>query len=351
MSYVEYSFSQICNFCEFYNNASALKTSDGQTAAVRTALQNLKNWAQSNFSQYDNVPLKVEISKGSGYFPKVPWLAILPPEQKVSDGVYFVLCFGREGAGGVAGCASSVTNRTGLEVVQRSLNKPLVINVNGDRPTTLYNDAFYNPLEITPVDFNEEVLKAHIRASLDQALSYIRTLQNFSPMRQHVTCNETENWGQNIFDTCLFSTEDSDTLKEGLNPENVADQREKIWRSITLRQGQPKFRKELLEAYEYKCAITGTDVQQVLEAAHIFPYRGKQTNQVSNGLLLRADIHILYDYNLLYIEPETLTVLLAPTLENTDYMQFANRRIRTPRQESKWPDKEALNWRRLLANF
>ena len=50
--------------------------------------------------------------------------------------------------------------------------------------------------------------------------------------------------------------------------------------------------------YEGKCAVTGCDVPDVLQAAHIFPYMGPETNHPSNGLL-RADIHTLFDLGLI----------------------------------------------------
>ncbi|WP_336979879.1 HNH endonuclease signature motif containing protein [Altererythrobacter fulvus] len=57
-------------------------------------------------------------------------------------------------------------------------------------------------------------------------------------------------------------------------------------------------------AYEGRCAISGCDVREVLEAAHIMPYLGEETNDVRNGLLLRADLHTLFDLGLLKIGPD-----------------------------------------------
>jgi len=50
----------------------------------------------------------------------------------------------------------------------------------------------------------------------------------------------------------------------------------------------------------------------VLEAAHIKPYRGKTDSHLENGLLLRADLHTLFDLNLIGVEPDTLTVRVHP---------------------------------------
>lgn len=65
--------------------------------------------------------------------------------------------------------------------------------------------------------------------------------------------------------------------------------------SILVRRGQPQFRRDLLAAYEGKCALSGCDVVEALEAAHIVPYSAGGRDDVTNGLLLRADLHTLMD--------------------------------------------------------
>ncbi len=63
--------------------------------------------------------------------------------------------------------------------------------------------------------------------------------------------------------------------------------------AIQSRRGQPEFRQRLLAAYEGRCAITGCNVAEALEAAHIVPYAADGTYATSNSLLMRADIHTL----------------------------------------------------------
>ena len=75
------------------------------------------------------------------------------------------------------------------------------------------------------------------------------------------------------------------------------------------------------------CAVTGCTVTRVLEAAHLRPYRGKHTNHVTNGLLLRADIHTLLDYELLAPEPETRAVVISKLLVSTQYEELSGRKI------------------------
>lgn len=66
------------------------------------------------------------------------------------------------------------------------------------------------------------------------------------------------------------------------------------------REGQQEFRKAIIAAYG-QCAVTGCRVEEALEAAHIIPYVDARSNLVTNGLCLRADIHRLYDRNLIQI--------------------------------------------------
>lgn len=103
------------------------------------------------------------------------------------------------------------------------------------------------------------------------------------------------------------------------DPKNIKDAREKIYTSIAVRRGQRKFRKLLLDAYERKCAITGCTIEEILEAAHIIPYKGSHTNKLANGILLRADLHTLFDLGLITVDTNTMTVNISSKLVNTEY--------------------------------
>jgi len=112
----------------------------------------------------------------------------------------------------------------------------------------------------------------------------------------------------------------------------TGDQREIVERRICARRGQPGFRNKLRKWYADQCMVTGCAVLDLLEAAHIKPYRGENDNHPENGLLLRADIHTLFDLNLLGIEPEKLRIEVAPELANDNvYGKLAGNRLRCPR--------------------
>jgi len=101
---------------------------------------------------------------------------------------------------------------------------------------------------------------------------------------------------------------------------------EKTLREIKTRRGQPEFRKSLLLAFEGKCCVTGCNVESVLEAAHIIPHSEKSNYSVLNGLLLRADIHTLYDLNLIGID-ENGKVFVSETLRESEYSQYQGKII------------------------
>ncbi|WP_433546554.1 HNH endonuclease [Streptomyces sp. CA-294286] len=83
--------------------------------------------------------------------------------------------------------------------------------------------------------------------------------------------------------------------------------------TIAARRGQDVFRKALVARYGMICAATGPAPAEVLEAAHIRPFATTERHRVEEGLLLRADIHRLFDSGLLAISSD-LRVHVAPSL-------------------------------------
>lgn len=142
-------------------------------------------------------------------------------------------------------------------------------------------------------------------------------------------------------ETALRQAEEAAENAQQFDPQNGEDARTKTLRALVDRRGQPKFRKELLAAYEDKCAITGCDSKEALEAAHIRSYNGDETNHVTNGLLLRADIHTLFDLHLIEIDDQ-YKVRLSPELESSVYAKWSRKRLRLPQRESEWPSRPAL---------
>lgn len=139
----------------------------------------------------------------------------------------------------------------------------------------------------------------------------------------------------------------TDIIAEVLDtvPESLTDARKRINTAIVARQGSGPFRKKALRAFGGRCVITGFDVSEALEAAHIVPYLGPDTDKLSNTLLLRADLHTLFDRHLLAVDPYTLTVRLAPELLVSRYRDLEGAKVRLPTDDPR-PWTAALLQRR-----
>lgn len=118
------------------------------------------------------------------------------------------------------------------------------------------------------------------------------------------------------------------------------DLRKFSYRAIAQRQGQPAFRNALLKAYEGRCAVTGTQVESVLEAAHLASYKGTHSNRVYNGLLLRADIHTLLDLHRVTVTPDF--VIRVDSALGEPYRSLDGTTIAFPEDDALRPDAQLL---------
>jgi hypothetical protein len=128
---------------------------------------------------------------------------------------------------------------------------------------------------------------------------------------------------------------------------SVTDSRTKHFEAIIRRRGHPRFRMALLRAYERRCAISKCGVRQVLEAALIRPYRGVATYNVSNGLLLRSDLHTLFDLGQISVDSSDMSVVISKKLENSSYKLLAGRKLFVPHRKEYRPSAEALDAHRM----
>lgn len=128
------------------------------------------------------------------------------------------------------------------------------------------------------------------------------------------------------------------------SPSNVEDQRRRAVASIVRRRGQPAFRKALLAAYDFRCAVTGCGLVEILEAAHVYPYKNEATNSVTNGLLLRADVHTLFDLCLIAVDPGSLRVLTAPLLRDSEYAALTGSQLATTVRGEQTVSRDSLEW-------
>lgn len=139
--------------------------------------------------------------------------------------------------------------------------------------------------------------------------------------------------------------------EEAFEPYNIIDARERIVAQIVRRRGQPQFRRALIEAYRGRCVISGCETEEALEAAHIVPYRGPETNAVTNGLLLRADLHTLFDLGLITVDAATMTVIIDQRLRTGEYGRYMGTRITPPARPETAPSIEALEAHRRFSSM
>ena len=152
--------------------------------------------------------------------------------------------------------------------------------------------------------------------------------------------------------TELLAAQQDDAVDSGFfSPEDLPDARERVAAAIVRRRGQPEFRQKLLKAYDGRCAVTGYDVQEVLEACHIVPYRGPSTNHPGNGILLRADLHTLFDLGLIAFDSVTGAVIVSDQLEGTDYGSLSGAKLAVPAEPALRPSPEALEHHRASAGL
>ena len=93
------------------------------------------------------------------------------------------------------------------------------------------------------------------------------------------------------------------------------------------RKGQARFRREVLSAYQNLCAISSTGLKEVLEAAHIQQYISEESNNIQNGICLRADLHKMLDNGLLSINSE-YEVKISSLVKDELYLSLNDRKIR-----------------------
>lgn len=118
------------------------------------------------------------------------------------------------------------------------------------------------------------------------------------------------------------------------------------------RLGQHAFQGVVLEAYRKRCAVTGDRIRPVLQAAHIRPLTRGGEHRLDNGLLLRSDVHTLFDQGYLAVRPDH-RLMVSPQLrrEFENGEEFYARAesgtmISLPTRKTDRPNQEFLEWHR-----
>ncbi|MDW5323929.1 HNH endonuclease [Plantactinospora sp. KLBMP9567] len=114
------------------------------------------------------------------------------------------------------------------------------------------------------------------------------------------------------------------------------------------RLGQQSFKAVVLGAYNRRCAITGDKIRPVLQAAHIRPLTEGGEHRLDNGLLLRSDVHTLYDQGYLGVDPKHRLLvsrrLRADFGNGEQFYARAGELIGVPQRQQDRPYREFLEW-------
>lgn len=119
-------------------------------------------------------------------------------------------------------------------------------------------------------------------------------------------------------------------------------------RSFRPRLGQATFRIAVLDAYGRGCAVTREHSLPALEASHIRPYAQDGPHEIRNGLLLRADLHRLFDTGYATVTPD-LRLEISPRLREDyqnghSYYPLHGARVHVPVEPAHRPDPGFLAW-------
>jgi len=166
-------------------------------------------------------------------------------------------------------------------------------------------------------------------------------------------------WSPNIVSFKIYSTDDPEGLDlweavvSRMNRTSVSGMSEQAERFgapqiIRPRLGQGAFRVLVTDIYQRRCAVTGERTLPALEASHIQPYSEGGSHEASNGLLLRSDIHSLFDAGYVTVTPDRcfeVSRRIKEEFENgRDYYALHGQPVTVPSDPAVRPEPSALRW-------
>lgn len=157
----------------------------------------------------------------------------------------------------------------------------------------------------------------------------------YSKVQQRISTLNNQNNNTNSKNTNFFASESAARYGEKYLTQN--------------RLGQGAFRVLVTDAYQRRCAVTGERTLPALDAAHIKPYAQSGSHTVNNGLLLRADLHRLFDRFYITITPNycvEVSSRIKEEYENgRDYYIFHGNKLEVlPIQENDLPSQQYIEW-------
>jgi putative restriction endonuclease len=166
-----------------------------------------------------------------------------------------------------------------------------------------------------------------------------------------------KSWSKNIVSLKTYSTDESDghqlwqwAQSKLVVATGVVQNTERFGQPTLIRPrlGQGAFRVLVTDAYDRRCAVTGERTLPALDAAHIRPYSEGGEHAVANGLLLRRDIHCLFDLGYVTVTPDRVfkvSTRIRDEFENgRDYYALQGKPLTLPHRSEFRPEAAALEW-------
>lgn len=203
----------------------------------------------------------------------------------LGDGTWILLLRAHEGADGTG--LQSRWNRGLYECFRQRIPVAVLIPANESQA----DDSEYRWLGLAFVDDYDDITRTFLLHGPVNATSSV------------------ESWGT-VVDLPSESTAPAWFLDDS-DPLMWRDERLARLSVGVAREGQGRFRELLLDAYGGACAITQYDARPALDGAHILPFMGRPSDTARNGLLLRSDIHRLFDRYLLAVDTSNMTAIVS----------------------------------------
>jgi putative restriction endonuclease len=177
----------------------------------------------------------------------------------------------------------------------------------------------------------------------------------FLPREQWIKVPES--WSPNIVTGKGFDAGTADgkylwdaLAERSVSPVATADMRHGPPILVRPRLGQGAFRLSVTDSYERRCAVTAEKTLPILDAAHIQAYGAGGEHVLSNGILLRTDIHRLFDLGYVTVAPGGQFEVSRRLKDDFDngrhYYELQGTRVRLPGNPDALPSAVALRWHR-----
>lgn len=175
--------------------------------------------------------------------------------------------------------------------------------------------ASIEPAELRPFELTNS---RHVKLKAADLMG----LSSYLVRRDHTIAPVLRDWLRSR----TVQLEPGDGESASSQPLALVDEQERPFAAIRMRRGLKAFRDKLISRYGARCMITGCNVLALLEACHVSKYQGPEDNHPANGILLRSDLHTLFDLDLIGLNLD-MEVTIHTGLVGTEYEKFAGTRL------------------------